>query len=167
MSILRYGNASDWTALPSALLSTDTLLILRSGTTYYATGAQIVAGVAAATPVTIGIAVSDETTDLTTGAAKVTFRMPYAMTLTGVRASVSTAPAGDTIEIDINEGGASIFSTVLSIDAGEKTSTTAATAAVISDTALADDAEMTIDIDQIGSSTAGAGLKIWLIGTRA
>ena len=43
---------------------------------------------------------------------------------------------------------------------GEKTSTTAATAAVISDTSIADDAEMTIDIDGIGSSTAGAGLKV-------
>jgi hypothetical protein len=32
---------------------------------------------------------------------------------------------------------------------------------------LADDAEMTIDIDQIGSSTAGKGLKVCLIGTRS
>lgn len=114
----------------------------------------------------IGLAVSDETTALTTGTAKLTFRMPYAITLTAVRASVTTAPAGSTIIVDINEGGTSILSTKLSIDASEKTSTTAATAAVISDTALADDAEITVDIDQIGSSTAGAGLKIWLIGTR-
>jgi hypothetical protein len=63
-------------------------------------------------------------------------------------------------------GGSTILSTKLSIDASEKTSTTAAAAAVISDTALADDAEITIDIDQIGSSTAGKGLKIWLIGYR-
>jgi hypothetical protein len=47
----------------------------------------------------------------------------------------------------------------------EKTSTTAATPAVISDSAIADDAELTIDIDQIGSTIAGAGLKITLIGT--
>ena len=31
-------------------------------------------------------------------------------------------------------------------------------------TSLADDAEMTIDIDQVGSGTAGAGLKVTLIG---
>ena len=37
------------------------------------------------------IAVGDETTALTTGTAKVTFRMPYAFTLTGVRASLTTA----------------------------------------------------------------------------
>ena len=114
--------------------------------------------------VPIGIVVSDESTDLTTGSAKVTFRMPYAMTVTGVRASVNTAPVGSTIIVDINESGTSILSTKLSIDASEKTSTTAATAAVISDSSLADDAEITIDIDQIGSSTAGTGLKIWLIG---
>lgn len=117
-------------------------------------------------PVTLAIDVGDETTSLTTGTAKKTFRMPHAMTLTGVRASVKTAPTGSTIIVDINEGGASIFSTRLSIDASEKTSTTAASAAVLSDTALADDAEITIDIDQVGSSVAGVGLKVWLIGTR-
>lgn len=115
----------------------------------------------------IGIACSDETTNLVTGTAKVTFRMPYAFTLTAVRASVNTAPTGSTLIVDINEGGVSILSTKLSIDASEKTSTTAASAAVISDSALADDAEITIDIDQVGSTIPGKGLKVWLIGTKA
>jgi hypothetical protein len=115
----------------------------------------------------IAIACSDETSDLATGTAVATFRMPYAFTLTGVRASVTTAPTGATLTVDINESGTSILSTKLTIDAGEKTSTTAATAAVISDSALADDAEITIDIDQIGSTVAGAGLKVYLIGYKA
>lgn len=114
----------------------------------------------------IQIAVSDEATALTTGTAKTTFRMPYAFTLTAVRASVTTAPTGATLTVDINEGGVSILSTKLTIDATEKTSTTAATPPVISDAALADDAEITIDIDQVGSTIAGAGLKISLIGYR-
>lgn len=118
-------------------------------------------------PVELGVAVSDESTDLTTGTAKLTFRMPFAMTLTAVRASVNTAPVGSTLTVDINDGGTSILSTKLTIDASEKTSTTAATAAVISDSALADDAEITIDIDAVGASTAGKGLKVFLIGTRA
>jgi len=118
-------------------------------------------------PAELVIACSDETTNLTTGTAKVTFRMPFAMTLTAVRSSVNTAPTGSTLIVDINEGGSSVLSTKLSIDASEKTSTTAASAAVISDSALADDAEMTIDIDQIGSTVAGKGLKVTLIGTRA
>jgi hypothetical protein len=121
----------------------------------------------AALPVELVIACSDEATNLTTGTAKVTFRAPYAFTLTGVRASVNTAPTGSTLIVDINEGGSTILSTKLSIDASEKTSTTAASAAVISDSAIADDAEITIDIDQIGSTIAGKGLKVVLIGTRA
>ena len=113
----------------------------------------------------ICIACSDETTALTTGTAKVTFRMPYAMTLTAVRASLTTAQAsGSIFTVDINEGGTTILSTKLTIDNTELTSTSAATPAVISDTALADDASITVDIDQIGASGA-AGLKIYLIGT--
>ena len=111
------------------------------------------------------IACSDETTALTTGTAKVTFRMPYAFTLTAVRASVTTAPTGGTLlTIDINETGSTILSTKITIDASEKTSTTAATPPVISDSSLADDAEITIDIDAVGSTIAGAGLKVYLIG---
>jgi len=117
-------------------------------------------------PAELVMAASDETTDLTTGAAKLTFRMPHAMTLTEVRASVNTAPVGSTIVVDINEGGTTILSTKLSIDASEKTSTTAAAPAVVSDAAIADDAELTIDLDQIGSATAGKGLKVALIGYR-
>lgn len=116
--------------------------------------------------VAYGFACSDETTALTTGAAKVTFRMPHAMTVTAVRATVTTAPTGSTIIVDINDSGTTILSTTLTIDATEKTSTTAATPAVISDSALADDAEITIDIDQIGSTIAGAGLKVWIIGNK-
>ncbi len=112
------------------------------------------------------IPVSDETTDLTTGTAKITFRMPYAFKLIHVRASVATAPTGSTLIVDVNENGASILSTKLSINAGEKTSFTAASAVVISDSDLTDDAEITIDIDQIGSSVAGKGLKVTLFGYR-
>ena len=111
------------------------------------------------------IAVGDETTAITTGTAKVTFRMPYAFTLTAVRASLNVASSSGTPTIDINEGGVTILSTKLTIDASEKTSTTAATPAVISDAALADDAEITIDIDTAG--TGATGLKVYLIGHKA
>ena len=119
----------------------------------------------AADPVVLAVAVSDETTAITTGTAKVTFRMPFAMTVTAVRASLAVASSSGLPTFDINEGGSTILSTKLSIDASEKTSTTAATAAVISDSALADDAEITIDIDVAGTGAKGA--KVYLIGTRA
>lgn len=109
----------------------------------------------------IGIAVGDETTALTTGTAKVTFRIPLACTLKEVRASLTTVSSSGTVTVDINESGTSVLSTKLTIDASELTSETAAAAAVISDSALADDAEMTIDID--GAGTGAAGLKVWLI----
>ena len=110
----------------------------------------------------LGIACSDEGTSLAAGTAKVSFRMPYAATLLSCKAEVNTAPTGSTLIVDINESGTSILSTKLSIDASEKTSDTAATAAVISDSSLANDAEITIDIDQVGSTIAGKGLKVWL-----
>ena len=113
------------------------------------------------------VAASDETTALTTGTAKVTFRMPYAMTLTAVRGSLGTAATGATLfQFDVNEAGVTIFSTEPTFDASEKTTTTAATAAVISDTALADDAEMTVDIVAVGNTIAGAGLKVCLVGRK-
>ena len=112
------------------------------------------------------VAIGDQTTALTTGTAKETLRMPYGFTLTAVRASLTTAQAsGSIFTVDINENGSTILSTKLTIDNTEKTSTTAATAAVISDANLADDAEITIDIAQIGDGTAKA-LKVVLIGYR-
>jgi hypothetical protein len=146
----------------------DYLLIEDSAASYAKKYIQIgnLPGVSTPTESLI-VPVSDETTDLTTGTAKVTFRMPYAFTLSAVRSSVTTAPTGSELIVDINESGTTILSTKLTIDAGEKTSTTAATAAVISDSSLADDAEMTIDIDGVGSTIAGAGLKVTLIGTQS
>lgn len=113
------------------------------------------------------VAASDETTDLTTGTDKTTFRIPYAATITEVRASLTSAPTGADLVVDINKNGATILSTKLSIDATEKTSTTATTPAVISDTAVVDDDEFSIDIDQIGSTVAGTGLKVTIISTRS
>ena len=113
------------------------------------------------------LACSDETTDLTTG-TKLTFRMPYAFTVSAVRASLTTVATGATLlTVDIHEAGTTILSTKITIDASESTSTTAATAPVISDTALADDAQMTIDIDAVGNTTTGKGLKVYIIGVKA
>lgn len=112
------------------------------------------------------VAASDEATTLTSGTNKVTFRMPCRAWITEVRASVNTAQSGGSLlTVDINEAGTSILSTKLTIDNSEKTSTTAATAPVISDPALADDAEITVDIDTVGSGTPN-GLKVTLIGFR-
>ena len=114
------------------------------------------------------IGASDETTALTTGTAKTTFRIPWTGTITGVRASVTTAPTDAVLTVDINKTGTgTILSTKITIDATEKTSVTAATAPVISTAGVTDDDEYTIDIDTIGSTVAGAGLKVTILGTRS
>lgn len=159
---------SDLTTIAGLTATTDNFIQSKSSAWASRTPAQVAADLSSLIKPTesLVIACSDETTAITTGTAKVTFRMPYAFTLTAVRASVTTAPTGSTIIIDINEAGSTILSTKLSIDTSEKTSTTAASAAVISDSSLADDAEITIDFDQVGSTIAGAGVKVVLIGTR-
>ena len=110
----------------------------------------------------IGIAASDEVSLLNVG-LKYTFRMPTAFTLTKVKSSLTQAPSGSTLTVDVKKNGTSIFSTLLTIDSNETTSETAAVPAVLSTTSFANDDEITIYITQIGSTSAGRGLKLWLI----
>lgn len=110
------------------------------------------------------VACSDEVTSITATTGKVTFRVPYAFTLTAVRCSLTTAQStGSIFTVDIKAGGVSILSTKLTIDNTEKSSTTAVTPPVLSTTALADDTEISIDVSQIGDGTA-KGLKVTFIG---
>lgn len=117
-------------------------------------------------PEAIIIAAGDETTASTTG-LKVTFRMPFAMTLTSVRGSLTTAATGATkFAFDVQEAGVSIFSTKPTFDASATTTVGAAVPNVISDASLADNGIITIIVDAIGSTLPGIGLKVYLIGTR-
>ena len=116
---------------------------------------------------TIGFAFSDETTDLAILASAISFQMPdFATTLSAVSVNVVTAPTGSIATFDINEGGVSILSTKITIDAGEFTSETAATPPVISDSSIAANAIITVDIDGVGSTITGAGGKVWIYFTR-
>lgn len=111
-----------------------------------------------------GAAASDLTTALTTGTNKAIIRLPHAMTLTSVRASLLVEQTGGSIfTVDVNENGTSVLSTKITIDNGENSSVDAATQPVISDSALAADSEIEFDIDQIGDGTA-IGLQVWIIG---
>jgi hypothetical protein len=93
---------SGLTAKGAALAATDLVEIAQSAggglyTSRSVTGANIKTFAQTGLPTEIQVAASDETTALTTGTAKVTFRMPYAMTVTAVRASLSTAQASGSI----------------------------------------------------------------------
>ena len=50
----------------------------------------------------------------------------------------------------------------LTIDQGARTSVTATNPVVISNTAVTDDAEITMDVD--ASGTSAKGLKVWILG---
>jgi len=109
----------------------------------------------------IVVKLGDESTPLTTGTAKLTFRPSSALTLTSIpRASLTAASTSGLPTFDIKVGGSSIFSTLLSIDANELTSTSATTPAVLSTTTIADDASITIDITVAGTNAAGAQITI-------
>lgn len=112
------------------------------------------------------IAASDEATAIEAGEGKSTFRMPYGFTVTAVRCNLNAGQTGGSLfTVDINESGSSILSTKLTFDNNESTTTTAATPAVISDASLADDAEISIDVDQVGDGDP-AGLKCAVIGNQ-
>ena len=107
----------------------------------------------------MSVAISDETTTQSNANAAITFRAPCEMFLYKIpRASLTNASSSGAVVLDINEGGTSILSTKLSIDQGNTTSTTSGTQAVLSDNTIADDAEITIDIDNAGN--AATGIKV-------
>ena len=119
----------------------------------------------------ISMAMGDESTVLaaaSTTVPLVTFNMPYGFTLTNVKISTTVAPTGAALlTVDVHEAGTTILSTKVTMDAGEKTSATAATQPVISDSALADNSLIEVFVDQIDTNNVAAGLKIYLIGTQS
>lgn len=117
---------------------------------------------------TYAIAASDETTVLGAASTSVpvaTFHMDRAFTITGVKCGVTTAPTGASLlTMDIHEAGTTILSTKITIDASEKTSATAATAAVISDSSLAADSLIELFVDQLDTDNVATGLKFYIQG---
>lgn len=77
---------------------------------------------------------------------------------------VSVAPTGSTIICDITINGTTIFSTKITIDATELTSTTAAVPYVLSTTTLDEGDKLVVKIDQIGSTIAGKDLVLSIKG---
>ena len=111
----------------------------------------------------LAVAVTDEVSSITTGDAKVTFRMPDDFTATEVWASLTTASSSGTVTVDVEKNGASIFTTdLITIDATDKTSQDATTPPNLTTTAFLKDDEITINID--GAGTGAKGLKVYFVG---
>jgi hypothetical protein len=96
---------------------------------------------------------------LSVGTGKAKFYVPGAITLGNVRASVSTAPTGADITIDVNKNGTTVFTTQTNrpkIFAGQtlvSTSTPNITTLVAGD-------YITVDIDSVGSLNPGKDLTV-------
>lgn len=100
---------------------------------------------------------------LTTGTSVTPVHVVIAdQTITKAYANVKTAPTGASILIDINVNGTSIWATTqanrLAIAAGA----TSGTQTSFDTTSLSENDVLTIDLDQVGSTTAGADLTIVL-----
>lgn len=107
----------------------------------------------------IEVAIGAQDADMEVASAALVTRARFSFTLVGIRASVKVAQTGTYSQFDLDKNGSSVLSTKLTINASEKTSTTAATAVVINSASasFADDDEITLAIDQIGSTIAGQG----------
>ena len=87
--------------------------------------------------------------------------VPYACTIVNVYASVSTAPTGADLICDVHKGGTTLFSTqgnrptIAASAFTDATSTPDVTAISAGD-------YLTLDVDQIGSTIAGADLRVIL-----
>lgn len=119
-------------------------------------------------PTDVVIPLSAPTGNLAVGEVE-NLAWPRATILTAIPVwSVKTAPVGAVLQLDIRVGGTSIFSTLPTIDATETSTTTAAVPAVFSTAfvsggqTIAAGSLVTFHVTQIGSSTAGAGLKVAL-----
>lgn len=157
-----YRKIGDYAAIAGALSGTEMVEVQTEANESKHVTAQQIANLAPGAPVIIQFAASDELTALTTGTAKVTFRVPFAFTLTAVRCSLSAPSTSGDVATMLNVNGSAALSTGLTIDVGEKTSMTAAVPAVISTAAIPDDAEITVDVT--GAGTGATGLKVTLIG---
>jgi hypothetical protein len=96
---------------------------------------------------------------LNTGVGRARFYIPGPITLSNVRASVSNAPLGGDIIVDVNVNGSTVFTNQLSrpkILAGSITCPTATPN--IQELTTGD--YLSVDIDQIGSIFAGSDLTV-------
>jgi hypothetical protein len=111
---------------------------------------------------TFKIDFGSETTAIATGDGQKEFQMPYNFTITEIYATVKTASSSGIPSIQIQQNNLDVLSTALTLDVGEKTSRTATTSVVISDTTWDINGIIEFDIDAIGTDTKG--LVIYIIG---
>ncbi len=98
---------------------------------------------------------------LATGAGQsAKIRVPFAGTITRVDAYVDTAPTGASLIADVNIGGTSIWAATQANRVTIAAAGTSGSQTSFDTTAVAAGDTLTIDLDQVGSTVAGADLTI-------
>ena len=82
------------------------------------------------------------------------------LTISKVYVNCKTAPTGASILVDINKNGTSIWNTTQANRAAITAGNTSGTQTSFDTTSLTEGDVLTVDIDQVGSSVAGADLTI-------
>jgi hypothetical protein len=85
------------------------------------------------------------------------------LTIRSVRASVNTAPTGNSIRVDVNKNGTTIFTTQANRPLIAASANTSGKVSNMDIAALADGDYVTADVDQIGSTVAGSDLTVQML----
>lgn len=110
-------------------------------------------------PVEFLIAASDETTELTAGNGKTSFRAPFAFTITNTYADVNTAPSGSALVVGIKNEGTRIATNTIAIAGTGSTNSVFAPWTSIAKRSL-------LSVDIISTGTNASGLKVTFQGYR-
>lgn len=124
-------------------------------------GGIIVTYINGANVIDIPVYFSDLATVITSGAAKGVLWSPN-VDITVRHVEIQLHVVDDALfTVDLNDDGTTMLSTKLTIDIGEDTSDTAATAAVISVPSVAAGSKLTIDVDNAGTTPKGGFMRIY------
>lgn len=87
------------------------------------------------------------------------------LTIATVRASVGTAPTGQSLIVDININGTTIFSTQANRPTIAAAGNTSGSVTNMNTTTITNGQFFTVDVDQVGSGTAGSDLTVQILVT--
>jgi hypothetical protein len=103
----------------------------------------------------VNVALSDMTTDLTTGTAKAAWFAPEDGDLVSVYIAVHDPSSSGVVRVDMNDSGGSVFTTRPSIDATEATSLDGTAAVLDGTVSFVRGDKFTFDIDDAGTDAKG------------
>lgn len=103
----------------------------------------------------VNVALSDMTTDLTTGTSVAAWFAPEDGTLASVYIGVHDPSSSGVVRVDMNDSGGSVFTTRPAIDATEATSLTGTAAVLDGTVSFVRGDKFTFDIDDAGADAKG------------